>query len=250
MSKVANQYDGNDYNYKKYWDGREYEHAAEEIALQRLIGNRHFHNAIDVGGGYGRLAVFLANFSDHVVVAEPALSQHEIAKDFLKDQPKVSAKVTQADALDFADESFDLVTMVRVMHHIPEPTTEFAEINRVMMKGGLFILEVANNAHFVNRLRYLSKGKGVPTQPVDIRSADNQRDDAPAFVNHHPKTVIAQLEAAGFTLVDELSVSNLRSGALKKRVPAGTMLKVEKALQKPLAKVTFGPSMFLALVKN
>ena len=65
------------------------------------------------------------------------------------------------------------------------------------------------------------------------------------------KRLMAETGAAlDSALVDELSVSNLRSGALKKRVPAGTMLKVEKALQKPLAKVTFGPSMFLALVKN
>ena len=89
----------------------------------------------------------------------------------------------------------------------------------------------------------------MPTQPVDIRSAENRKDDEIAFVNHNPKTVIKQLAHAGFTVEKTLSVSNLRSPSLKKIVPESLMLTLEKAMQKPLAKTYFGPSTFMLIKK-
>jgi hypothetical protein len=60
----ADQYNDPHHNYRKYWEGREYEHAAEEIAIQRLLRGKHFRNAVDVGGGFGRLCLLLENYSD------------------------------------------------------------------------------------------------------------------------------------------------------------------------------------------
>ena len=39
--KVADQYDRG-YDYTQYWTHRDYEHAAEEAALRRLLAGRHF----------------------------------------------------------------------------------------------------------------------------------------------------------------------------------------------------------------
>lgn len=41
-----------------------------------------------------------------------------------------------------------------------------------------------------------------------------------------------------------LSVSNLRSARLKRVVPHATLVRAEGALQSPLARVGFGPSIF------
>jgi hypothetical protein len=54
-TKKADQYNDPNHNYLRYWDGRDYEHAAEQIAIRRLIGTKHFRHAADIGGGYGRL---------------------------------------------------------------------------------------------------------------------------------------------------------------------------------------------------
>src|SRR3990167_8038382 len=149
--KKADQYNDDKHNYLDYWQGRDYENAAEEMAIKRLLKGKHFKHAVDIGGGFGRLCIFLEQFADKVTLAEPSQQQLDIAKDYLKDHPGIDRKLTQADNLDFGDESLDLVTMIRVMHHLPDPSTEFKEIHRVLNSSGYFILEVASYSHFRNR---------------------------------------------------------------------------------------------------
>ncbi|HSX53352.1 MAG TPA: class I SAM-dependent methyltransferase [Patescibacteria group bacterium] len=247
--KKADQYNDPSHNYLHYWDGRDYENAAEQIAIKRLLKGKHFGHAVDVGGGYGRLCLLLENYADKVTLAEPSQQQLDIAKDFLKDHPEIDRKLTQADDLSFNDGSVDLLTMIRVMHHLPDPSTEFREIYRVLAQDGTFILEVANYAHARNRLKHILKAKKMPIDPVDIRSEQNKKESDIAFVNHNPKTVIKQLAHAGFKVKRTLSVSNLRSPALKKIIPMGGMLAVERVLQPTLSKTYFGPSVFLLIQK-
>ena len=250
VKKVADQYDNDNYNYLKYWDGRDYEHSAEEMAIKRLIKGKHFKHAVDIGGGYGRLCTLLNEYADKVTLAEPAKSQLLIAKDFLKDYPAIDQKLMQADDLQFKDGSVDLITMIRVMHHLPDPTKEFSELHRVLSDGGLIVLELANYAHFRNRVKHFVKGQKLPIDPVDIRSKQNQREEEIAFVNHNPKTILKQLDKAGFKVERILSVSNLRSPGLKKVVPMGVMLSLENIMQPALSKTFFGPSVFFLLKKK
>ena len=248
--KKADQYNDDKHNYLDYWQGRDYENAAEEMAIKRLLKGKHFKHAVDIGGGFGRLCIFLEQFADKVTLAEPSQQQLDIAKDYLKDNPEIERKLTQADSLDFPDGSADLITMIRVMHHLPDPMPEFSEIHRTLANNGVFILELANNAHIRNRVRYALKGKSIPSEPVDIRSPENMREEEIPFVNHHPKTVIKQLEKAGFEVEKILSVSNLRSTTLKKVIPKGVLLSFEKIMQPTLAKTYFGPSVFFLLRKK
>lgn len=247
--KKADQYDEGNYNYLRYWDGRDYEHAAEEMALRRLLKDKHFNTAADIGGGYGRLCVFLRKFADKVTLAEPSKQQLEIAKDFLKDHPEIDQVKTQADDIKLTDKSQDLITMIRVMHHLPDPSNEFSELNRVLSDDGYIVLEIANYAHGRNRIKHLLKRKRMPVEPVDIRSAQNRNDAEIAFVNHNPRTVIKQLAHAGFKVEKILSVSNLRSQTLKKVVPKGIMLSLENIMQPALGRTYFGPSVFMLVRK-
>ena len=248
--KKADQYNDPKHNYKNYWTGRDYEHAAEQMAIDRLLRGQHFARAVDVGGGYGRLSKYLLKFVDKVTLAEPSQQQLDIAKDFLKDTPQVDRQLLQAADLKFPDSSVDLVLVVRVLHHLPDPTPEFAEIARVLKPGGTFLLEFANDAHFLNRIRYGLRGKTVPKTPVDIRSLQNRKAGEIPFVNHHPKTIIKLLNDAGFELEATLSGSNLRSPTLKKVLGKRPLLAAEKVLQPLLAPLYFGPSVWLRLRKR
>lgn len=248
-TKKADQYNDPSHNYLHYWEGRDYENAAEVIAIKRFLKGKRFKHAVDIGGGYGRLSVLLSEFADKVTLAEPSQQQLDIAKDFLKDYPQIDRKIMQSDDLQFADGSVDLIMMIRVMHHLPDPSDTFKEAARALSNDGYYLLEIANYTHAQNRIKHAVKLQKMPTKPVDIRSAENRNENEIAFVNHNPKTVIKQLAHAGLKVEKTLSVSNLRSPALKKLVPESMMLSLEKAMQPTLAKTYFGPSTFLLIRK-
>ncbi len=239
--KKADQYNDPKHNYLNYWDGRDYEHDAEVIALDKMLRGKHFKHAVDVGGGYGRLSAVLTQYADKVTLAEPSQQQLDIGKEFLKDFPTVERKLMQADDLQFQDNSIDLVAVVRVLHHLPDPSAEFAEIARILKPGGYFFFEFANYANFKNRVKHITKGQKLPVEPVDIRTDKSDKNEIP-FVNHNPKTVKKQLAHAGLKVEKVLSVSNLRSPRIKKVVPHGGMLAIESLMQTSLAKTYFGPS--------
>lgn len=246
----ADQYNDPKHNYLRYWDGRDYEQAAEELMINRMLEGKHFKHAVDVGGGYGRLSVVLTQFADKVTLAEPSQQQLDIAKDFLKGKSKkVDLQLAQAEKLPFEDESVDLAMVVRVIHHLPNPIPAFEEIHRVLEKDGYFLIEFANYANFKNRIKHLLTFKKLPVDPVDIRSAQNQREDEIPFVNHNPKTVRRQLAQVGFKQEKVLSVSNFRSSILKKILPKKMLVQMERMTQKPLAKSYFGPSTVYLLRK-
>ncbi|HVU59996.1 MAG TPA: class I SAM-dependent methyltransferase [Candidatus Saccharimonadales bacterium] len=247
--KGADQYDDPSYNYLRYWDGRDYEHAAEEMAIRRLLHGKHFGVAMDVGGGYGRLCLLLEKYADNVILAEPSQQQLDLSEEFLKGHKEVKRLLAQANDLQKPDGSVDLVTLVRVMHHLPDPSAELAEIARVLSPDGYAIIEMANYAHMRNRIKHLLRGKQLPLKPVDIRSTKNRTSGEVAFVNHNPHTVVRQLEHAGLYVERTLSVSNLRSQKLKRLLPHRAMVGIERALQAPLAALYFGPSIFFLVRK-
>lgn len=239
----ADQYDAPDHDYVRYWAGREYEHAAEELAVVRLIGGRRFGHAVDVGGGFGRLSLLLEQHADRVTLVEPSRRQLDAAAQLLASHPRITCVRHQAADLPFETGSVDLVTFVRVLHHIPDPAAELREIARVLAPDGLAVIEFANYAHAVNRIKHWLSRRPLPTTPVDLRSTADA--DGIPFVNHHPDTVVRQLAEAGLVVERALSVSNLRSSALKRWVPGPVLLRVESALQPRLAGVRFGPSVFV-----
>ncbi|MEU8783285.1 class I SAM-dependent methyltransferase [Streptomyces sp. NPDC048637] len=243
----ADQYDATDEDYVRYWDGRDYEHAAETVAVRRLLGRTHCRRAADIGGGFGRLSLVLQTYADEVTLLDTSKKQLEAAKEFVGDHPRIRLQLMRPAAFGLPDGSMAIVTMVRVMHHLPDPGPTLAEISRVLHPKGMAIIEVANLAHAVNRMRYLAHGRSVPRSPIDIRSAEKRAEGSIPFVNHHPASVVRQFSEAGLSVERTLSVSNLRHPALKRAFSQGFLLALERAMQAPLAPLAFGPSLFYLL---
>ncbi|HET6358891.1 class I SAM-dependent methyltransferase [Streptomyces sp.] len=246
----VSHYDAADEDYVQYWNERDYEHAAEVQAIRRLLGRRRFVHAVDVGGGYGRLSLHLVEIADRVTLLDPSSKQLQAARVILKDQPRIRPQLMASGDLGLPDQSADLVTLVRVMHHLPDPSPTLGEIVRLLKPGGIAIVEVANLAHAVNRVRYAARGQRLPRQAIDVRSPQNRTSEHIPFVNHHPATVVAQFTAAGLTVEAKLSVSNLRNARMKRALPPALLLEVERRLQAPLAVLHFGPSVFYRLSKS
>ena len=237
-------YDDPGFNYARWWAGRGYEHHAEVMAIRTLLGGRWFARAVDVGGGFGRLSPVLAEFADVVTLTDSSTQQLEISRRFLAHHPHVTARQMTADRLDFPASSVGLVAMIRVMHHLPEPAAALAEIARVLKPGGCAVIEVANSAHAVTRLRYLARREPVPAAARDLG-----RPGTIPFVNHHPDTVAGQFRAAGLQVRRTLSVSNFRHPVLKQVIPARALLAAERVAQDRLARAWFGPSLMFLLEK-
>src|SRR5258708_226019 len=83
------------------------------------------------GRGSGRLSVVLSEYADKITLVDASSQQLALAADFLADHPSVQKRLMDASSLDFPDDSVDLVAMVRVMHHLPDPGTELAEVSRI-----------------------------------------------------------------------------------------------------------------------
>jgi SAM-dependent methyltransferase len=248
--RTTAEYDDPTFDYRAYWERRGYEDQAERIAIRRLLHGRRFRLAVDVGGGYGRLSALLADHAERVVLADPSRRQLGFAAPALGGQRHIARVAMDVEALGFAAGAADLVTLIRVLHHLPDPGRAYAELSRVLAPGGVALIEVANQAHAMNRVRYWARGRRVPLAPVDLRSAANRERDSVPFVNHHPVSVAAGLAAVGLVVEQRLSMSNLRSARLKKLVPSTVLLTVERQVQRPLAAVAFGPSLLLLARKQ
>jgi ubiquinone/menaquinone biosynthesis C-methylase UbiE len=234
------------FNYAQFWSGREYEHGAEVVAMRRLLAGRRYQHAADIGGGYGRLAAILTEYADLVTLVDPSTQQLRLSEEIFPGKP-FERELADAAKLPFEDASISLAVMVRVLHHMPDPDNEFAELARVLRPGGHAIVEAANSAHAGRRLAAITHGRRIPASPVDIRSADSRARGTAPYVNHHPRTITRQLAAAGLEVRQALSVSNFRHPVAKALVPQRLLLAAERAVQRPLARVYFGPSMFLLL---
>ncbi len=249
-SSKIDTYDDEKHFYEDFWVGRDYEHFAEVIAIRKLLKDRHFEKAMDLGGGYGRLSFTLLDYTDSLVLAEPSKKQIDIAKKKLKDYKHIDYMLLKEEhVIPSKDNSLDFIMMIRVSHHIVDPAKTFAEISRVLKPGALAIIEVANNSHALNKIRYASQLKGVPSEPVRIGKVANGIEDETTFVNHNAKTIEKQMATAGFKIEKKLSVSNFRNKKLKNTIGMKNLLMIEGKLQQPLSSLNFGPSMFY-LVKN
>jgi len=244
-------YDDKNHNYVDFWVGRDYEHEAEILAISDLLKGRHFDLAMDYGGGYGRVSPTILKFCSKLILVDPSTKQLDIAKEKLKKFNNVSyVKVTKKDYVPAEDNSLDLLVMIRVSHHLPNPEATIKDISRSLKVGGMAIIEIANEAHFVNRLKYLKKLKTVPIESVPIGHNANGIKDSTPFYNHNPKLINELFSRHNLTTINKLSVSNFRNQHLKEHLTVERMLALEKFFQGKLKAIDFGPSIFFLVEKT
>lgn len=242
------------YDYIGYWKNRSFEDNCERLALKKLLDQIPSGGTlVDIGGGFGRLASSYLPFFKKCLVIDPSVNLLKKGKDIYKREQKISFSLGSLPKLDLEDNSADCALLIRVIHHLKDPLMSFREISRILKPKGFFIVEFANKIHFLTRLNFYCKGNLLfcrDKKPVDRRSEKSIKERMITFVNHHPQSIILKLEQSNFKIKEVLSVSNMRSSFLKKVLPKRFMLFIESCFQKPLAKVFFGPSIFLLAQKD
>jgi len=230
-------YEGSRYRIE-FWEGqgREYEDRAERVALSRLLpptGKR----LIEVGAGYGRLADLYSGF-EQIVLLDYARSQLQQARARLGHDERFAYVVADFYRLPFADNTFDTVVTVRVLHHAVDVPAVFAGIHRILAASGTYVLEAANKRNLKAILRYLFHRQSW--SPFDLAPIE--------FVtlnfNFHPRWIAAQLQEQGFTIRRRLAVSYFRIPLLKRLLPAALLAMADRWLQPTGRFWALSPSVF------
>ena len=238
------------YDYPAYWLGREYEHESELIALKDFFEKiPKIKTILEIGAGYGRLTPIYTYRAKKVILTDPSAKLLKIARENFTGKKIHFIQARQENLPSkIRPRSVDVAVMVRVLHHIENVEETFAIVSKLLKKGGYFILEFANKFHFKAQGREFLKGNftyPLDILPKDIRSKGSKRKKTIPFYNFHPDQIKEALTTKGFQIVETRSVSNIRSPFIKRVVPRNTLLALERIAQKPFARISFGPSIFI-----
>jgi ubiquinone/menaquinone biosynthesis C-methylase UbiE len=157
--------------------------AAVYRSLRLGAGDR----VLEIGFGNGKLLPALLSCADDlsyvgVDIAETMVSEASAFNADLVARGRASFRLASAEALPFADASFDRVFAVNVVYFWPQPIRALAEIRRVLRPGGLSIIASAVSQ------------PGEPPPPFAREEYGFHRRD--------PETLVALHREAGFGHVD------------------------------------------------
>jgi ubiquinone/menaquinone biosynthesis C-methylase UbiE len=244
------------FDYPGYWIGRDYEHKSEVLALKAFLKKiKKIKKILEIGAGFGRLVPSYAFRAKQIILTDPSSKTLKIAREAFADKSNIKFIHSSLENLPskVRPASIDLVIMVRVIHHIKDIDTAFKIIHRAISPNGYFIFEFANKKHIKATFKELFKGnfsflKDQTT--TDIRSQKSRRLGTLPFLNYHPDKIMEILAEYGFVVIEERSVSNIRSSFLKRIFSTELLISLEGLLQRPLSYVDFGPSIFILARKR
>jgi SAM-dependent methyltransferase len=235
-------YEGSAYRTEFWGEGRAYEDAVERIALEHLLppaGRR----LVEIGGGYGRLAPMYHGYEE-VVIFDYALSQLRQAQALWGEtgpggSPRYIYVAGDFYRLPFADGLYDTVSMVRTLHHAVDAAAVLRGVGKVLAPGGTFVLEFANKHHLKAILRY-ALGR-QHWSPFDREPAEFIKLN----FDFHPIWIREQLGRAGLQIQAVRTVSHLRVGLLKRLIPTGLLVAIDRLLQPTGSLFQLSPSVFV-----
>lgn len=255
---MAAAYDS--FDYPAYWEGREYEHESEVIALKAFLEKiPKIDRVVDLGGGYGRMMPYYIHRAKKVELVDPSNRLLAIARSKYQDKKAENRKIEFINATieNFGKKRrkriYDMIIMIRVIHHVKDLTKTILTIEKLVKPGGYLILEFPNKVHLKALIKKLLKGN--ITYFVDIFTEDrrckkNVKKKTLPFYNFHPDTICNCLKENGFRIVEKRSVSNIRCRWFKKMFPRPILIWIEEKLQRKLSYINFGPSVFLLARKK
>lgn len=253
--KLIPYYNDLRFDYRQYWQTREYENQAEKIALKRLlelIPKSQRGRIIDIGAGFGRLTSIYAPLFKNCLLIEPSAKLLKEAENFCQPYSHLSFQRSFVEKLPAEDNSFDVALMIRVAHHLQDLEKMIVEVKRILKPNGYFILEFANKTHFKNRLEAIFHFNWRFFADHTPESLKTKRLSNP-FFNYHPNQIKTLLLSHDFQIVKSLSVSNFRNSWMKKLMPLKLLLWLENIRQgiSLHQNLHLGPSIFvLACLAN
>src|SRR5512147_608778 len=146
-------YEGSKYSTEFWNPAREYEDRAERIAIRAMLPPQG-ERLIDIGAGAGRLGDLYLGY-DEVILMDYARSTIVEARERWGRDSRFKFVAADLYALPFADQVFDSVVMIRVIHHIVDVPRALNNIRAALKSSGVFVFEFANKRNLKSIARYL-----------------------------------------------------------------------------------------------
>jgi ubiquinone/menaquinone biosynthesis C-methylase UbiE len=172
------------------WVGRLFDFL-EKRAIRRLLRTplrqKPDLSMLDLPCGTGRITELLLELGTHVTAGDISAEMMEVARARLGDRyPHLQLRRLDLDRLDLPDRSFDLVTCVRLFHHLDSPSRRrvLSELARASRR---YVLVNVSLSTFFYRLRRRLKrllGQGVSRE------------------SSTPQNILEEARAAGLVLRD------------------------------------------------
>lgn len=249
-------YEGSPYR-TAFWEGqgRDYEDAAERLALQRLLPPKGQRIA-EIGAGFGRLADLYQGYDQIILFDYSRTMLKEAVAQWGKD-PRYVFVAGNIYQLSLASASLDALVMVRVMHHLADVPLALQQIRRVLRRRdeegvaeqsgrtheghtrGVAVLEYANKRNIKSLARWLvgrQKWSPLDHSPVEFVKLN---------YDFHPAWMAKQFAGAGLKVRQQLAVSHFRTPLLKRIVPANALAKMDSWLFGVGGHYPLAPSVFV-----
>jgi SAM-dependent methyltransferase len=142
-------------------------------------------------------------------------------------------------ALPFVSGAFDAVTMIRSLHHASDGATVLRGVGGILGPGGTFVLEFASKHNLKAIARYLvgrQDWSPFAREPVEFTDLN---------FDFHPAWILEQLAQSGLHVRRVRTVSHLRVGVLKRAVPTGLLVALDRMLQPTGKLFQLSPSVFV-----
>jgi ubiquinone/menaquinone biosynthesis C-methylase UbiE len=111
--------------------------APENRFILRKMGNLQGKRLLDLGCGAGENSVYFAMQGASCIAADYSPGMVEVALQLAERHGvEIEGCTANAMALDFPDNTFDIVYASNLLHHIPDPKHALKEMHRVLKHGG------------------------------------------------------------------------------------------------------------------
>lgn len=213
------------------WQRLERDEGVVEFEVTAAMLARHLPASgriLDVGGGPGRYAIWLADRGYRVTLADISPELLDIARSRLGDdraRPGTVDKIAQADARDLSrwpDRSFDAVLSLGPFYHLTDPIDRdraAREAARVVRPGGVVFVALMPWLGFVRRTIWVADERRHLADPAFVAALRDHgvfTNDVPDRFTHgygvRPADVVPFFELYGFATRTFVSTHGFANG--------------------------------------
>jgi SAM-dependent methyltransferase len=233
-------YEGSRYR-ADFWvgRGRQYEDAVERLAIRQMLpanGGR----VAEIGAGFGRLADLYDGYEQIILFDYSRTLLQEAVRERGHDARFVFV-AGNIYTLPLASGILDSLVMVRVMHHLADVSAALQQLRRVMHRHSVGVVEFANKRNLKALTRWVLRRQSwspLSEDPVEFVRLN---------YDFHPAWMARQVNAVALTVKQRYAVSHFRLDALKRRIDAETLAKIDSWLFAAGGTFPLAPSVFLKI---